>query len=88
MAGMISDGCMRNPSAPPSGPLARHYPSWQCQWDLVQNLDYAQTFLDICGAKQPMDMQGRSLLPLLKGETPEDWRKSIYYQYYEFPGSS
>jgi arylsulfatase A-like enzyme len=34
-----------------------------------------------------MDMQGRSLLPLLKGETPEDWRESIYYQYYEFPGS-
>ena len=33
-----------------------------------------------------MDMQGRSLLPLLKGETPEDWRESIYYQYYEFPG--
>ena len=55
--------------------------------DLVQNLDYAQTFLDICEAKQPTDMQGRSLLSLLKGETPEDWRKSIYYQYYEFPGS-
>ena len=55
--------------------------------DLVQNLDYAQTFLDICKAKQPTDMQGRSLLSLLKGETPEDWRKSIYYQYYEFPGS-
>ena len=54
--------------------------------DLVQNLDYAQTFLDICGAKQPTDMQGRSLLPLLKGETPDDWRESIYYQYYEFPG--
>ena len=34
--------------------------------DLVQNLDYAQTFLDICGAKQPVDMQGKSLLPLLK----------------------
>ena len=54
--------------------------------DLVQNLDYAQTFLDICGAKQPVDMQGKSLLPLLKGETPEDWRESIYYHYYEFPG--
>ncbi len=54
--------------------------------DLVQNLDYAQTFLDICGAKQPVDMQGKSLLPLLKGETPEGWRESIYYHYYEFPG--
>ena len=55
--------------------------------DLVQNLDYAQTFLDICGVEQPKDMQGRSIVPLLKGETPKDWRNSIYYQYYEFPGS-
>ena len=32
-------------------------------------------------------MQGRSLVPLLKGTTPADWRKSFYYHYYEFPGS-
>ncbi|MEM7394749.1 MAG: sulfatase/phosphatase domain-containing protein, partial [Verrucomicrobiota bacterium] len=55
--------------------------------DLVQNLDFASTFLDIAGAKIPSDMQGRSLVPLLKGRTPEDWRQSIYYQYYEFPGA-
>jgi arylsulfatase A-like enzyme len=30
-------------------------------------------------------MQGESLVPLLKGETPDDWRKSIYYHYYEYP---
>ena len=30
-------------------------------------------------------MQGRSLVPLLKGQTPDDWRKSIYYHYYEYP---
>lgn len=53
--------------------------------DLVQNLDFAQTFLDIAGVAQPADMQGRSLVPLLKGQTPVDWRKSIYYHYYEFP---
>lgn len=53
--------------------------------DLVQNLDFAQTFLDIAGVAQPADMQGRSLVPLLKGQTPADWRKSIYYHYYEFP---
>ena len=52
---------------------------------LVQNLDYAQTFLDMAGAKQPADMQGRSLVPLLKGETPDDWRDAIYYHYYEYP---
>ncbi len=54
--------------------------------DLVQNLDFAETFLDVAGVPVPDDMQGRSLVPLLKGETPDDWRKSVYYHYYEFPG--
>ena len=53
---------------------------------LVQNLDFAQTLLDIAGVESPSDMQGRSLLPLLRGEQPDDWRKSIYYHYYEYPG--
>ena len=53
--------------------------------DLVQNLDYAQTFLEMAGAKTPSDMQGTSLVPLLKGNKPNDWRKSIYYHYYEYP---
>ena len=53
--------------------------------NLIQNLDYAETFLDMAGAEIPPDMQGRSLVPLLKGETPEDWRTSIYYHYYEYP---
>ncbi|MBI1373782.1 MAG: sulfatase-like hydrolase/transferase [Phycisphaera sp.] len=52
---------------------------------LVQNLDYAETFLDAAGAPVPSDMQGRSLVPLLKGESPSDWRDSIYYHYYEYP---
>jgi arylsulfatase A-like enzyme len=52
---------------------------------LVQNLDYAQTFLDAAGVEAPNDLQGRSLVPLLKGESPNDWRKSIYYHYYEYP---
>ena len=52
--------------------------------DLVQNLDFAETFLDLAGIEIPKDMQGRSIVPLLKGQTPSDWRKSIYYHYYEF----
>jgi arylsulfatase A-like enzyme len=52
--------------------------------DLVSNVDFAETFLDIAGVEIPADMQGRSLVPLLKGETPADWRKSHYYHYYEF----
>jgi arylsulfatase A-like enzyme len=54
--------------------------------DLVQNLDFAPTFLDLAGFKIPDDMQGQSLVPLLHGQTPDDWRKSIYYHYYEYPG--
>ena len=54
---------------------------------LVQNLDYAPTMLDIAGVKPPADMQGLSLKPLLQGEAPRDWRKSLYYHYYEFPGA-
>ncbi|HIG31104.1 MAG TPA: DUF4976 domain-containing protein [Verrucomicrobiales bacterium] len=49
---------------------------------LIQNLDYAETFLDIAGVKIPSDMQGLSLVPLLKGESPKNWRKSLYYHYY------
>lgn len=52
---------------------------------MVQNLDYAQTFLQMAGVEAPNDMQGASLVPLLKGEQPDSWRKSIYYHYYEYP---
>lgn len=52
---------------------------------LVSNVDYAETFLDIAGVAIPSDMQGASLVPILKGEAPEDWRKTFYYHYYEGP---
>jgi arylsulfatase A-like enzyme len=52
---------------------------------MVQNLDYAQTFLQMAGVDAPGDMQGASLVPLLKGKQPDDWRESIYYHYYEYP---
>jgi arylsulfatase A-like enzyme len=51
---------------------------------LVSNLDFAETFLDAAGLPIPAGMQGRSLVPLLKGQTPPDWRSSFYYQYFEF----
>lgn len=50
-------------------------------------IDLPETFLEAAGQTVPSDMQGRSLLPLLKGESPADWRKSFYYHYYEFPGA-
>ncbi|MDZ7616447.1 MAG: sulfatase [Patescibacteria group bacterium] len=52
---------------------------------MVMNLDFAETFLDLAGAPIPADMQGASIKPLLLGKTPEDWRRSIYYRYYEYP---
>ena len=52
---------------------------------MVQNIDYAPTFLELAGAEIPEDIQGISLLPLLKGETPKEWRKALYYHFYEFP---
>jgi len=55
--------------------------------DIVSNLDMAETFLDIAGVTVPGDMQGRSIVPVLEGNTPDDWRKSFYYHYYEFPGA-
>ncbi|MFO7823229.1 MAG: sulfatase [Cyclobacterium sp.] len=54
--------------------------------DLVSNLDFAQTFLDIAKVEAPDRMQGRSLLPLMMGNTPDNWRDYLYYHYYEFPG--
>ena len=52
----------------------------------VSNLDLAPTFLDLAGLPVPTFMQGSSLVPLLRGETPKDWRTSIYYRYYHDPG--
>lgn len=54
--------------------------------DFAMNLDFAETFLDIAGVEIPDDMQGVSLVPLLEGRTPDNWRKSMYYHYYEYPG--
>lgn len=53
--------------------------------EMVQNIDYAPTFLEIAGAPVPSNIQGVSLLPLLQGKHPKSWRKSVYYHYYEYP---
>jgi arylsulfatase A-like enzyme len=53
--------------------------------DIISNLDFAETFLDIADAKIPTDMQGASLVPILKGNTPKDWRDTFYYHYYGYP---
>jgi len=51
---------------------------------LIQNIDYAPTFLELAGATIPKRMHGRSLVNAFKDplKKPKDWRKSIYYAYY------
>ena len=50
---------------------------------MVQNIDYAPTFLDVAGLKADWEVHGISFLPILmnKGKTPENWRETLYYRY-------
>lgn len=53
---------------------------------LVQNIDYAPTFLDLAGISKPKELPGRSLTPLFKADDKvKGWRNSIYYHYYDYP---
>lgn len=50
---------------------------------MIQNIDYAPTFTEIAGGVVPPGLHGRSFLPILRGQTPPDWRTSVYYRYYD-----
>lgn len=56
--------------------------------DLVTNVDVAQTFLELAGVAAPDRMQGASLVPLLRGDRPDDWREAVYYRYWEHDDSA
>ena len=60
-------------------------PAGQINEDLVSNVDFAPTFLDFAGVDIPTEFQGQSLRPVLAGKTPSTWRKSVYYEYFEYP---
>ena len=51
--------------------------------ELVQNIDFAPTYLDLAGIEIPDQMEGCSLVPLLNGEVPTNWREYLYYHYYD-----
>ena len=53
--------------------------------EMVQNIDYAPTFLAYAGVAQPREMTGRSMAPLFQGQHPKNWRQDIYYHYYDYP---
>jgi arylsulfatase A-like enzyme len=59
-------------------------PGTKC-YSLVQNIDYAPTFLKLAGLNKTKEMPGLPLEPLFKGKEPADWRKSVYYHYYDYP---
>jgi arylsulfatase A-like enzyme len=53
--------------------------------DIVSNIDFAPTLLEMAGVSIPEKVQGSSFFSNLKGETAPDWRQSMYYHYYEYP---
>lgn len=53
--------------------------------DVITNVDFAPTLLDLAGIKTEEEMQGSSFAAMLYGKTPRKWRQSMYYHYYEFP---
>jgi len=53
---------------------------------IITNVDFAATFLEVCGIDPDETLptsQGRSFLPLLRGEEVEDWADAAYYRYWE-----
>ena len=50
--------------------------------DMVQNIDIGPTVMEACGILKAPQMRGYSMLPLLSGHEPEQWRERIFYEYY------
>ena len=52
---------------------------------LIQNIDYAPTFLEIAGIKVPKEIQGMSMVPMFKNDCKPtaNWRDDLYYAYWE-----
>ncbi|HET7707534.1 MAG TPA: sulfatase [Thermoanaerobaculia bacterium] len=50
--------------------------------EMVLNVDVAPTLLDYAGVSPAVAMDGRSFLPMLKGQEPKGWRDSFVYTYY------
>jgi len=62
-------------------------PAGSVREEIILNLDFAPTFLDLAEIDIPDDIQGESFKSILQGHRPKDWRTSMYYHYYEFPGT-
>ncbi len=86
MDGSINVLCTKNPCVPL---LLVLYPkeikAGTTVDKLVQNLDFAPTFLDYACVPKPAEMQGESFRGLASGKDVKNWRDAIYYHYYEYP---
>ncbi|QQE11587.1 sulfatase [Planctomycetota bacterium] len=67
-------------------PFIMQYPNGfdkeQANDDIITNVDFAPTLLELCGVEVPEEMQGTSFVPILEGTTPDDWQQSMYYRYW------
>jgi arylsulfatase A-like enzyme len=70
-------------------PLLMRFPEYikpgSVNQDLVVNIDFAPTLLELAGMEKPKDMQGESFVSFLQNKEIRNWRNSIYYHYYEYP---
>ena len=53
--------------------------------DIITNIDFAPTLLELANIDTNQQMQGKSFVDILEGKTPKNWQKAMYYHYYEFP---
>ncbi len=53
--------------------------------EMIVNIDFAPTLIQLAGIEVPKEMQGESFVGLLSGSGKKEWRKSMYYHYYEYP---
>ncbi|MCB0851544.1 MAG: sulfatase [Bacteroidetes bacterium] len=68
-------------------PFIIRYPAWIApggrNQDMITNVDFAPTILEMAGVDIPEEVQGRSFLRNIKGETPDDWPQAMYYHYWQ-----
>jgi arylsulfatase A-like enzyme len=62
-------------------------PAGRTEDRITANVDYAPTFAEIAGIAVPSFVDGRSLVPLLRGQTPPSWRQALLLEHKSGPGS-
>jgi len=53
--------------------------------DIITNIDFAPTILEMAGVNIPNSVQGKSFFNNISKNKNDNWRQSMYYHYYEYP---